>query len=348
MKNHSIFFLSILTTVFFLSCSKDDDDVDKQTEKPVDIYVVGREANTPQTSYAKIWKNGIATELTMGNSIADAQDVFVFDDHIYVAGTEYQNGHHVAKIWKDGQATNLTDVSGIRDATAYSVKVNGNGVFACGEEENSAGIRVAKYWKNGVATPLTNGIENAYARSMFVSNNDVYVAGRAYIDGRSIACLWKNGVLNELSNSNYFASAMSVFVDGNDVYVAGFEESDANDVAKVWKNGVGIPLSDNDSYAECVKVVNGKVYVGGWEHFSGSDVATIWIDGVATHLTDASKNAAVYDIAVIGDDVYATGFEENDNENAGIIKIWKNGEETTSLTSGLNPAFATGIYVVYQ
>ncbi|MCB0455328.1 MAG: hypothetical protein KDC51_07345 [Flavobacteriaceae bacterium] len=336
----------VLIILFAFSCSDDDSGQrPPESETLFDIYVVGREDNTLETNYAKIWKNDIATELTMGNSITDAQDVFVYEDDVYVAGMEYEGNHSVAKIWKNGVASNLT--SGATDATAYSVKVNASGVFACGYEKNENGVWVATYWHNGVSTPLSNGIENSYAKDIAVSNNNVYVAGRVIIDGYTIACLWKNGVLTELANADYYSSAESVFVDGNDVYVAGFKESDTNDRATIWKNGVEINLSTtNDSYAQCIKVVDGKVYVGGWEHFSGSDVATVWIDGEANYLTDASKNAVVYAIAIYQNDVYATGFEENDNENAGIIKVWKNGEEMTSLTSGLKPAYATGIRVV--
>ena len=337
----------LFTVLIQVSCSTDNSITTNTTENTEEVYAVGRQENTSETSFAKIWTNDIATDLTSGGSIADAQDVFVYGDAVYVAGSEYEyeGNHYVAKIWKNGIATNLSSVLATTDATAYAVKVNADGVFACGYEKNNTGIWVAKYWDKGVSVPLTNGIENAYAKDMAVSNNTIYVVVRAAIDGHTKACLWKNNVLTELANSDYYSTAEAIFVDGNDIYVAGFKESDTNDIAMLWKNGVPIPLSANDSYAECVKVVDGKVYVGGWEHIAGSDVATIWIDGTPNYITDGSKDAAVYDIDIVGESLYAAGWEENEDGTFSVAKVWKNNEEI-SLTSGTTNAYATGIIVV--
>ena len=81
------------------------------------------------------------------------------------------------------------------------------------EDDNnpSNSIRhIAKVWKNGVATSLTNtlGGNDAYAYSVFVSNNDVYVAG----DDTTGAKIWKNGVVSYTTTSGPAASAKSVFV----------------------------------------------------------------------------------------------------------------------------------------
>ncbi len=350
MKKYPKFIFIFCVGFFYLSCSKDDASNPENPENPVDIYTVGRENNTSETSYAKIWKNGIASELTAGISISNANDVCVYGNDVYVAGNEYSNEdqHYVPKIWKNGVATNYSNALGNTDGTLYSVTANNSGVFACGYERNTAGIWVATYWDNGLPVPLTNGIENAYAKDIAINNSNIYVVGRASIDGHTKACLWKDGVLTELANGDYYSTSESVCVVGNDVYIAGFKESDANDMAMLWKNGVEIPLSDtaNDSYAMSIKVVDNKVYSGGWEQISGIDVATVWIDGVANPITDGTKNANILDIEIIGNNVYASGYEEDASGNVGIAKLWKNGEEMYSLTNIPNNGYAAGISVV--
>jgi len=278
--------LKLLTLILLvnsvISCSKDDSSP-AENDNNVNVYVVGTINNTTSSSIAKLWKDGVVSNLSNGSTYARANAVFVDGIDVYVAGSQVENQHSVAKIWKNGIAGNLTNVLGYTSATAYSVVVEGGNVYACGQETNDKGIYVAKYWVNGDPISLTNGLENAFALSIVVKNGNVYVVGRALIDGFTIACLWTNGVLTELTNGNYFGSATSVFVEGNDVYVAGFEESSTIDVAKIWKNGVSISLSENESYAEYVKVVNGNTYAVGWEHISGKDVATLWKNGKATY-----------------------------------------------------------------
>ena len=79
---------------------------------------------------------------------------------VYVAGIEW-----------DGQS--------YQDASGYSLRKS-----------------VAKYWKNGKMVNLTDGTEDAEAKSIAVSGNDVYVAGT--VAGH--ATYWKNGSAVTLSN----------------------------------------------------------------------------------------------------------------------------------------------------
>jgi hypothetical protein len=79
-----------------------------------DVYVALSEtagSNTsPQISKAKVWKNGIVTDLTNGTYDASANSIFVLGTDVYVGGSEYTaTGGLAVKIWKNGIATNLTN-----------------------------------------------------------------------------------------------------------------------------------------------------------------------------------------------------------------------------------------------
>src|SRR5690606_31364312 len=60
---------------------------------------------------AKIWKNGVAQDLTDGSTLAFAYSVFVSGSDVYVSGSESNGTNHDAKLWKNGIAQDLTNNS---------------------------------------------------------------------------------------------------------------------------------------------------------------------------------------------------------------------------------------------
>ncbi len=94
--------------------------------------------------------------------------------------------------------------------------------------------RRARYLKNRIKTDLTT-ISYSDANSIFVSNDNIYVAGKHY-DGNYRACYWKNN--NRVDLSTISSTAYSIFVLNNDVYVAGVEDNRAS----LWKNNTQINL----------------------------------------------------------------------------------------------------------
>lgn len=84
-------------------------------------------------------------------------------------------------------------------------------VYVAGYESNGT-KSVAKIWKNGTAQALTNGLNDAYAHSLYVSGSDVYVAGFEYNGTNGVAKVWKNGTAQILTDGSKNANAQSVFV----------------------------------------------------------------------------------------------------------------------------------------
>ena len=359
----------IIAAILFVACKSKNIIAEGKSSPQPDVYVAGY-VEMPwkedrSTDIATVWKNGIAQYLTDGTAgYAEARSVFVSGEDVYVAGYE----GNVAMLWKNGLAQNLTD--GTLVARAYSVFVSGKDVYVAGyidkpytefyETSIFTGMDTtilvcsahATVWKNGVAQNLTEGIAGyAEAHSIFVSGDDVYVAGYEGESINTVAMLWKNGVAQKL----FDGGANSVFVLGNDVYVAGagintFEIEADNDViddyiegpriyrfpfAVLWKDGVAQKLVDENtvtvlshedldkveiSAANSVFVSGNDVYVTGYEGGRGESdrLYMLWKNGVAQKFADSSywDSSSVF---VLDNDVYTTGGR--------TTSVWKNGVE---------------------
>jgi len=224
-------------------------------------------------------------------------------------------------------------------------------VYVAGSEEG-----VAILWKNGIE--LYKLGKNIVANSVFVVDNDVYVAGVGgfeydiYYSGserlsslkKSNAMLWKNGVLQNLIVGDHISYANSVFVYGNDVYVAGYESIPTGEynrihrsdvltpdywrIAKLWKNGIAQNLSSEKFNrltstwgvaANSIYISENDVYVSGIK----DGIATLWKNGMAQSLMnerDEPFYAFVTSVFVSDNDVYVAVMEEWG------ISLWKNGK----------------------
>jgi hypothetical protein len=211
-------------------------------------------------------------------------------------------------------------------------------IYLVGSEFTGATHR-AKYWKNGVATYLSNSASNVVANSIFVQNNDIYVAGTgtSSSNGNDFAIAWKNGAVVNLQQGS-FGSAEAIQVVGNDVHIVGRN----NNNAVYWKNGlVEITLSTNISWAEAIQVVGNDVYIAGTIYDGIKNIGVYWKNGVQINVPNASSISA---IQVVGNDVYVAGYVHNGAYYT--VNYWKNGVKTQISSADAYGADANAIYVV--
>jgi hypothetical protein len=328
--------------VFELKVTDAGDLFDKDTmqltvsPKLVNVYVAGYEFNANGKAVAKLWKNGIATNLTDGTKEAVPACVFVMDNSdVYVAGYERdETNWPIGKIWKNGVATIFSGTIG-----ASSVYGSGNDVYAAGY-----GQGIARLWKNGVISNLNDGRVEAGASGIYVSGSNVYLLGYRWFGNYAAITLWKNGAVINITKATTMAEGYSINGSGNDVYIAGYENN-ANGiaVAKLWKNGVASNFSDGtkNTYLFSVCISGSDVYVVGMERKVGDvgGIAKLWKNGIATNLTDGSKEAYAYSVTESDSgDVYVVGHDGN------VAKLWKNGV-ATDLSDGTNVARAHSVFV---
>lgn len=326
------------------SCSKDDGDT--ATVEGVDpfdnriIYVVGHENDeTTNRSIATLWVNGEATHLTESRAHVHsyANTIFVDGDDIYVGGRIGSS----TVLWKNGEPTNLWG-EGIIESIIVS---NGN-VYAAGIKTDTN--YQAVLWINGELTILSDPSNEAWALSMAISDNDIYIAGYESNGAYKVAKLWINGQPTDLSDGTKNESAASVKIYNGDVYVAGGESIQSmGTTAKLWKNGIPEILENNNYGANvyAMDVWNGNTYIVGFENKSTWH-ATGWFN---ENKLDAIPHQDYFSIAqavqVLDGDVFVAGRSILDyRSNNEAATIWVNGN-TRYLTDFSKDAWAADIFV---
>ncbi|MDR3286704.1 MAG: hypothetical protein LBT27_04615, partial [Prevotellaceae bacterium] len=221
-------------------------------------------------------------------------------------------------------------------------------VYVAGYESNNSFITVAKLWKNGTAKALSDGSQNARAYSVYVSGNDVYVAG--FDDGKAV--LWKNNdAAIALTDGSHTAYAYSVFVSGNNVYVVGNEYDAGRDVAKLWKDKVEQTLADADNTLARSVYVSGNdvVYVAGYKYDAATTTSTpvLWRNGIAQTLDyDATQNVFATSVFVSDGNIYVAGYKSDMATGRFTPILWTNGtEQTLPYDTQYNSIRATSVFV---
>jgi len=298
-----------------------------------DVFVAGSQDNGAHP-LATYWKNSTAVKLSTEESALSS--IFINGNDVYAAGWERTNNLQLANYWKNSIKTTL----GTNASAANTIAVNGNDVHVGGWEIIN-GFDLPRYWKNGagitinVNDPIISQVVtgNGACTGLYIKADNVYAVG-SYRNSQGRFSPWEftNGITpaNTIPNNDKHCFASAVFVNGNDKYVAGNQNNATVGLAMatIWKNGVATTLTAGTAsvgVATAVFLAGTDVYVAGYEqedYFGGGPTfAKYWKNGVPIKLSTVSSSAT--GIAVFGNDVYVSGWENNGSYN--IAKYWKNG-----------------------
>ncbi|MDR1344439.1 MAG: T9SS type A sorting domain-containing protein [Tannerellaceae bacterium] len=252
----------------------------------------------------------------------------IFAQDVYVAGI---TGNRQAAVWKNGVITNLTMPNAVYRVSVTSVFVYKGDVYVTGfYRPNSVASTRYIMWKNNVLTEFPTG---EFPQNVFVSNNDVYLAGSVSINfGKEKAAFWKNGVPtifpNAISSEYVVAIARAIHVVGNDVYVVGdVQREKTKKIIRLWKNGAPTDITDGvtdpDLWAVDLCVDGSDVYITGYE--TALSNSYLWKNGVSTLLSNAwDQTTSIY---AHNNNVYVAGYHHDKSTpvTTYVAMLWTNG-----------------------
>lgn len=299
---HRLFAL-IASCLFLLQCQKD----------PLlglrgRVFVAGVEMGNYSTdsaySIAKLWIDGLPYDLPSSTHMAQAEDVFVSKNVVYVVGSEYgNNGTARAVLWRNMRPFYLSADS--VEAQAYSVYVDGADVYVAGLICKNFVCKTV-VWKNGVENLLANGL--SYPWEMVVHNGKQYVTMIKKVGNYYVPAIMHGNQFQplEILPLTEGGEASSVFVKGNDIHASGtlFVPGMAN-VAAYWKNGkLSILATGNHHTAANAVTVSAQNDV--WATGCINQYFAIWKNNQLFYKFNGDYGAG-NDIALSGKDVYIAG-----------------------------------------
>lgn len=271
------------------------------------------------------------------DSITD--DLIINGVNIYAAGyyiEGYPNGIQYATYWLNGDRFilgegEITDIH-VKDGTVY----------ATGTDESWQAV----YWVNGVKTVLQGNETSAH--SIFVHNDDIYVAG-SFSNG---SCYWKNGSKTNLTTNADSEAFGIVVTDDGKVITGGYYMNNHHSLIPARWNGTSRKNMSKphggDAEIYDVKLKNNTAVFFGMTMRQNNMVgllpkASYWINGKRTDC----NNGGTWQQNIYGgegisgytddNDIYVTGniqhigtVDPDGNPKEGEPGItphyWKNGE----------------------
>lgn len=224
-----------------------------------DVYICGTESVGTNNPVAKIWKNGVATILPKDTfAYADPSGIKVFNGDVYVSGNvRTLSGIGKAISWKNGVINSLLNAGAIEGYASGIFVSNGDLYITGSETANIQGVNQGVYWKNGIKTAIAFPASYTYADpySVYVDNNDVYVAGSLILQNQgtylSNATYWKNNSVNLLTNystsGNGDVYLYDIFVKNNTIYTVGDSYLSSSGSGRTtplyFQNNIAVPLT---------------------------------------------------------------------------------------------------------
>lgn len=197
-------------------------------------------------------KNGISQPFVDTARTIDPSSLAVGRGVAYVAGSaEFIHGsnpvvHELrAQCWKNGEPIFRESLN----SNALAIFIHEDDIYLAGHHYvNGLPESTACYWKNSQRVDLTDGSGPAIAKSIFVSEDHVYVAGM--IDRQAV--YWIDGSAVFLTTEGN-SMAHSIAVRGSDVHVGGHIDGHP----AYWKNGIRQTIANQDEFGEIEFVMVG-------------------------------------------------------------------------------------------
>jgi len=209
------------------------------------LYVAGYESNGSK-KVAKLWKNGVAQNISNGNFDATIAAIAVKNDKVYLTGYEADGpSGSRGKYWIDGVPTVVN--SSNSQGFGSSIAVSGTDVYVAGTISAGFANNYVMLWKNGQQVSIDQGnFFYGVGTGVSIFGNDVHVCGSTNDSGAS---WWKNGSGTSLTG-NYNSRAKAIQVVGGIVYIAGaIITSSGYTLPVYWVDRVVVGLPYTASYS---------------------------------------------------------------------------------------------------
>jgi hypothetical protein len=295
---------SLLVTLSILSCSTVENDLNPDTQNPINVYVAGQK--NQQASY---WINNELILLEDSDfAYSRAEKIIVSNNDVYVLGKANATGsnYETNLFWKNGILTNINTSffnQLLNNALVIDdMEVSGSDVYFIGYTVDwDSGIYSLKTWKNNVPTELltNNNTDFVSAKATIkVNNNIVYVTApkeNGYFIGGTF-----------FSKEGYKLNGFAF--NTNDVFLFGEQILAVNPVTGYYEN-ISTTVETtfpSDSDIKKLQFDNSNVYY--------SSLFNISKNGTAVY--NAAQNDIIITFAVLNDNLFVI-----EGSNSQIMKI---------------------------
>jgi hypothetical protein len=222
------------------------------------VFIGGSRYTTTSPSEAVVWKDGVGTVLdeVFGRPLIISRNNNLF-------GVWLDIGFAKWVVHNSGTSQPIVDTA--NDIFPTGLALIGDDVYVSGSSwyhdgsPNSPSYSHTQCWKDGQLIFRESELSNA--GSIFIHQNDIYMAGYVGAWPNVAACYWKNGNRINLADN---ATATSIFVTDKHVYVSGT----INDQAVYWKDDevIALTTAGTSSRANSIFVNGEDVHVAGHQN----------------------------------------------------------------------------------